>query len=429
VIAKLKRIAPVALVILLLIAVLPFAATAQEGESARTGFRPDAPPYGIRGPHPVGVQSFVVEDEERPLPGMVWYPALNPEGVEEAITYDWGLGEGVPPALNTSEGRAILDAAPDLENGPYPLVISSHGGGGTYMITAYLHEHLASYGFVVMAFYHTGNTIGDSMAAQTEEQQIADFERAIDALVHRPRDVSRVIDFAETEMANENLAGLVDTDRIAVIGISYGGYTALAAAGARLHISALEDFCAAGTYTTNLVTGLCRRHGDSLANREDQLIALAGFDAQAGGLMPSLGDERVDTIVAISPLADAFGQDGLASVQLPTLLLDGTHDPMTIPAFNAELVWANISSPERARVTFENGGHVFAGDCTPAWQHVAWGLCSDPTWDLHRSFDLTDHFVTAFLLTELYGDQEAAAALAPDAVAFPGVRYETTFGN
>ncbi len=412
------------LVVLLLLASLPLTIVAQGDEPARSGFRPDAPPYGIRGPYPVGVQSFVVNDDNRPLPGMVWYPALNPEGAEEAITYDWGLGEGAPPALNSSEGRAILDAAPDLENGPYPLVISSHGGGGTYMITAYLHEHLASYGFVVMAFYHPGNTIGDAMAAQTEEQQIADAERAIDALVHRPRDVSRVIDFAETEMANENLAGLVDTDRIAVIGLSYGGYTTLAAAGARLHISALEDICAAGTYTSGLVTGLCTRHGDGLAEREDQLITLAGVDAQAGGLMPSLGDERVDAIVAISPLADVFGQDGLASVQLPTLLLNGTHDPMTIPSFNADMVWATISSPERVRVTFENAGHVFAGDCTPAWQHVAWGLCSDPTWDLHRAFDLTDHFVTAFLLYELYGDDEAAMALAQDAVQFTGIEYQ-----
>jgi hypothetical protein len=52
--------------------------------------------------------------------------------------------------------------------------------------------------------------------------------------------------------------------------------------------------------------------------------------------------------------------------------------------------------------------------------------CSDEVWDMDRAHDLTNHFVTAFLLAQLYEDADAAAALAPDAVTFPGVRYETT---
>jgi len=52
--------------------------------------------------------------------------------------------------------------------------------------------------------------------------------------------------------------------------------------------------------------------------------------------------------------------------------------------------------------------------------------CADPVWDVDRAHDLIDHFVTAFLLATLKGDAEAAAALAPDAVSFPGIAYETT---
>ncbi len=40
--------------LLVTLVVLPFAATAQEGDTERTGFRPDAPPYGVRGPYWVG---------------------------------------------------------------------------------------------------------------------------------------------------------------------------------------------------------------------------------------------------------------------------------------------------------------------------------------------------------------------------------------
>jgi hypothetical protein len=43
---------------------------------------------------------------------------------------------------------------------------------------------------------------------------------------------------------------------------------------------------------------------------------------------------------------------------------------------------------------------------------------------------LTDHFATAFLLTELKDDVEAAKALAPENVTFTGIIYQTTgFGE
>ena len=51
-------------------------------------------------------------------------------------------------------------------------------------------------------------------------------------------------------------------------------------------------------------------------------------------------------------------------------------------------------------------------------------LCLDPVWDKDRALDLARHFSTAFLLAELKADTEAAAALAPDSVNFPGIEYE-----
>ena len=47
-----------------------------------------------------------------------------------------------------------------------------------------------------------------------------------------------------------------------------------------------------------------------------------------------------------------------------------------------------------------------------------------PVWDMDRAHDLINHFTTAFLLSMLKGDAEATAALAPDAVAFPGIEYQ-----
>ena len=84
----------------------------------------------------------------------------------------------------------------------------------------------------------------------------------------------------------------------------------------------------------------------------------------------------------------------------------------------------------KTQVLFEDANHfIFNVDCANAPWLVEMGVfwaCSDSVWDVERAHDLINHFATAFLLAELYGDEDAAAALAPDSVNFPGIMYETT---
>src|SRR5512144_2296558 len=53
------------------------------------GLRPDAPAFAKHGPYWVGTREYVIPDTEgqRPLPLTIWYPALNPDGKAEDITY------------------------------------------------------------------------------------------------------------------------------------------------------------------------------------------------------------------------------------------------------------------------------------------------------------------------------------------------------
>ena len=54
------------------------------------GLRHDAPEYALHGPYWVGTQDFVIDsDSGHLIPLTVWYPALNPGGLEEATTYTW----------------------------------------------------------------------------------------------------------------------------------------------------------------------------------------------------------------------------------------------------------------------------------------------------------------------------------------------------
>ena len=50
--------------------------------------------------------------------------------------------------------------------------------------------------------------------------------------------------------------------------------------------------------------------------------------------------------------------------------------------------------------------------------------CSDPVWDVDRAHDVVNHFITAFLLTELNDDAVAASALSPDLIDFLGITYD-----
>jgi dienelactone hydrolase len=71
-----------------------------------------------------------------------------------------------------------------------------------------------------MAADHLGNTL---------EERLGDEDAFADGFIlnisERPRDVTRLIDLADSEV---DLADFINTDRVAVTGHSLGGFTALA---------------------------------------------------------------------------------------------------------------------------------------------------------------------------------------------------------
>lgn len=407
----LKRTSYVLIIMLwvLLTAILP-TANAQEDENSRTGFRPDAPPYAIRGPYPVGTRDFVLDEgSERPLIGTIWYPALNPDGVEESVTYDLGLGELAPP-MNVWNGRAIRDAAPDPTNGPYPLVVYSPGWGGTRFYGSFIHDHLASQGFIVISVDHTGNTLAENMA----QPDVVTTNRYA-SMIYRPQDVSRQIDYAETLNTGE-MSGMIDLEHIGVFGVSFGGYTALMAGGTQLDMTYFRTWCADKADDPACL---------SLLNHQTEMAALAGLETVPEGLWPSLSDPRVDAIVPIVPgMSEAIGQEGVKHIKVPVMLIGSGADQMASPEENM-MLYENMAG-KKTHVWFENANHLLIGGlCPEAWQPI-FEYCSDPVWDLDRAHDLYNHFITAFFLAELKGDADAAAALAPDVVQFTGITYDTT---
>lgn len=169
--------------------------------------------YASRGPHPVGVTSRALPDDERAgreIPTYVWYPA---DRAAWDTSPDAEHPIGAPHAARS-------DAAPAATPGPCPLVAFSHGNSGFARQSTFLTTHLASWGMVVAAPDHTGNTFFEMLAIETEDERIRVHR---EARANRPRDLGATIDavlaggpWPETSPA-----------RIGVVGHSYGGWTAL----------------------------------------------------------------------------------------------------------------------------------------------------------------------------------------------------------
>ena len=387
----------------------PAAATPSEVALQPHQPRPDAPPYGQRGPYAVGVRDFVIDAPERQIPVTVWYPASNPTGAEESTTYTMDFLAD-PAAGFPTGGRALRDAAPDPSGGPYPLVLYSHGAWCFPAMGSFFTEHLASHGFVVMAPVHEDNwgTL---------------FEPQYKSEISRPRELSAILDFAEElTTSGGDMAGLIDMEHVAATGQSFGAQVALEMGGARLNFVDWQK-----TYCVDFPEdNTCKTYAGHL----EEMAELAALPSVPEGLWPDWSDPRVDVLAVTGPDFSALGGGGLAEMRRPVMLLIGTHDTWVGPAMEYRHAYETLPAAEKTRVQFEGADHMIFGNACQAYPGMVdagfYFVCADSVWDMDRAHDLTNHFVTAFLLAKLKGDAEATKALAPENVTFPGIRYETT---
>jgi predicted dienelactone hydrolase len=414
--------------------------------------RPDAPPYAQRGPFLAGMRDLVIEDADRPLDITVWYPALHPDDQLESFDYIWN---GRP----LWAGEALRDAQPDTSHAPYPLVIFSHGLGGFRFQSAFLMEHLASYGFVVMAADHPGSTLADMLPADLEfnedtlrdlwqgsgEFDWEDIGTTIDqgtdlvadtfaSFALRPFDVLRQLEYADTLTADGGLlAGVIDTEHVAVMGHSFGGYTALGSGGACLDFDALEDWCrdpeevifdpaADPAFSTSSASRSLTLFSCSVRFAGRQIARERGMRRVPDGLWPPTTDPRIQAVIALAPWnVPAYGPNGLATLTVPTMIQVGSADSAAPPGRDAYAAYVGVGSVDKALVVFDGADHlIFINSCFGE---------NDPAWDMDAAHVLIDHFATAFLLATLYGDADAAAVLAPEAVDFEGIDYASTMQN
>ncbi len=238
-----------------------------------------------RGPHPVGVTTLRLadpSDPERQLETDVWYPA-EPDGAAGCAPADHPIG-------GTHEARN--DAPPARLDAPCPLVAFSHGNSGFRRQSTFLTTHLASWGLVVTAPDHTGNTFFEMLQIQDEDERIRVHKEARE---NRPRDLETAIDAA--------LAGgtwpAVDPKRIGALGHSYGGWTALKMPGRR---PGLRAVCGLAPASEPFVGRRAFAEGELPLNCESLLL-------------PALDDVLVDLETSVRPLFERIGSASLVGLR------------------------------------------------------------------------------------------------------------------
>ncbi|MCG8415401.1 MAG: dienelactone hydrolase, partial [Pseudomonadales bacterium] len=147
---------------------------------------------------------------DRSLMIELWYPAVLEDGQESGGTYQAITRN--PEIVATLHGSAVRDAEPDASDGPYPLVVISHGHPGNRFLLSHTAESLASKGYVVASIDHTDSTY----------ESVQNFQST---LYNRPLDQRFVINtLASMEGSDRVLGDMIDGDNVGVIGYSMGGY-------------------------------------------------------------------------------------------------------------------------------------------------------------------------------------------------------------
>jgi predicted dienelactone hydrolase len=293
----------------------------------------------------------------------VWWPTDDTAGPEARY---WLGAVAAGPGV-------YADAS--VADGAHRVVVFSHGHQGYAENSSFLAEHLASWGFVVVAPDHTGNTTLDGS------------DRTTDIYALRPGDVAAALDWA-LDPADAVRAAVDPADPV-LLGHSFGGYTALAALGAHYDPAVLAD---------------CPNHRDDPYCSTLDADWTARFEA-------GFADPRWAAGVVMAPGDfDLFGAAGLAAVQPPVLLMGGGLDP----GGDASNFWAALQDPHSDRwLRIDGAGHQTFTDFSGILEDFD-GLI-DPT----AGFRVIDAYALAAVLAA-GGDTTVDPLLSTFPGPFPG---------
>lgn len=259
-----------------------------------------------------------------PMEVGVWYPAdATPK----------------PQRLELLTQVVAADATPVGEG--LPLVVMSHGTGGSLSGHYDTALALAEAGFVVAAPTHPGDNFRD----QSQATQVW----------LRTAQLHGLIDYMLSEWSGH---AHLDAGKIGAFGFSSGGFTVLAAAGGVPDLSQLSEHC--------------RAHPTFFDCK-----LMASQAAAPMGRPQWVHDGRIRAVVAAAPaLGFTFGKDGLAAVRAPVQLWRAGDDKILPHPFYAEAVRVALPSAPESHVAAGAGHFDFLAPCSPSLAAIQRAICT-----------------------------------------------------
>lgn len=291
----------------------------------------------------------------------VWYPA-------PADSSEVALAIGPPGAPLFDVGRSALDAP--LAGARLPVLLLSHGNGGSARMMGWLGTALARDGYLVIAVDHPGNNSADEMTlpgSMLSWLRADDLRAALAAV-----------------QADPMLGPHVDPARLGVVGFSAGGYTALLAAGARPNLQRLLAFC-----TAHPDDGVCRPQQETTTHTMEARVAAASSPALSPWISHANDARAIPGVRAVFLLApaivQAFAPAQLSSLRQPVSIMLGEADTVAPPQSNGEAAQALIPHATLQRLP-DVGHYDFLAACTAAGVQRLPELCntSIPRAETHR---------------------------------------------
>ena len=242
-----------------------------------------------------------------------------------------------------------LDAAPSHGNGR--LIVFSHGAGGDAYTLHTLARTLALAGFVVAQPEHRG------------DNRLDQSDSGIVSWTRRPAEIGQAIDAVA---AIPRFSSALRLDRVGVYGVSAGGGTGLALAGADWSLATLRQHCTAHIQDDK---GFCLYGAltvqESAARAQSYLDPLPahGDDLLAG---PRASDPRVAAVAVSVPVGAIFTPESLVAIRIPVGVIEAQDDLVLNPKYHSGYVLANCTACIRLD-SVRGGGHF---DTLSPWPEV-----------------------------------------------------------
>jgi predicted dienelactone hydrolase len=305
----------------------------------------------------------------RPLSWAAWYPASD-----EASERELFASPATEPWF--SIGLAARDAPISPARHRYPVVLLSHGTGGTIMHLEWLARDLARRGFIAVGVDHHGNTTREPYRA---EGFLCWWERA--------RDLTMLLDLIDASGA---FARHVDMSRVFVAGYSLGGATAAALIGAVNETSRFQSSSAKDRSGPREFPGIA----DHLPGLME---SSAIFRESWARMRDDYRDPRIKAALLMAPgrSVEGVSEKSLALIETPARIVVGGSDFVRPAA-----IWLHerLKTSTLDSLAAEAGHYVFLSEVTEAGRAANPDYCIDAPGVDRRSV----HQQIATLAAELF---------------------------